>query len=270
MESQLSLLKPEEQDPLIESNTIFENSFLCFNLIARVIKQIKEPDYYLELYKNFLKSAYEDNKDCLESALQYMEYAEFKVFLYKLSYFFIRGIQHGVFTKFDRFEKCNVPEFTFRYFVLGYYRTGLTDLQNGGYTFIRTQEPKNSINLNYNINYKNFNLLEAALFLQDRELISIALDLGYTEFERLDFKVPFILKTCDSNYSYDLSLNFSYKDINLENTYHSYIDSLKPKEKKEEQIPTSQHKQDEGIFNILTGEIVKPRNGTYYIDDFRP
>ena len=78
MESQLSLLEPEELDPLIESNSIFENSFLCFNLIARLIKQIKEPDYYLELYKNFFKSSYEYNKDCLESALQYMEYAEFK------------------------------------------------------------------------------------------------------------------------------------------------------------------------------------------------
>lgn len=273
MEKDFDQLEYDEQVSLIETNSVFVNSIFYFNVLSKFIHQIQDEDWYVEFFKKAMNAFYEDNKDCLSDILQYIEYMEFRTFMYKISYFFIRGLEHGNFSISDKLNLCNVPSYQFRYYKLDYYpRTGFRDTESGGFIILRTDSKVLPINLNYNLNYNNFNILYAALFLNDKELIKIALDKGIVDCQEISLKEPYIFRTFDYNYSHNLSHYFFWRDISFKQRLEEYYESIKPKQidsthstNRHPNVPSSN-----GIFNILTGEVVRPRDDTYYIDDFRP
>lgn len=270
MEKDIHKLEFDEVHALVESDSIFDNGVYFFNVLAGYIEQIKESDSTVDFYKKFLKALYESNKDCFASALQYIEYMEFRIFLYKMAYFFVRGLSHNAFTKEDTFVKCNIPEYRFRFNNLDYIKTGVNMLENGHYSIPKTLDDAFVEHLNYDIDYKSCNLLEIALFLGDNELIKIALNNEVLKFKNIEFKEPYVYRVFEYSYSDTMTQYFSYRKVTLQERYDKYMDSITPKSenKKTEKVTTSRQ-ENAGIYNTLTGEVVRPRDGTYYIDDFR-
>lgn len=272
METDFDQLEYEEKVSLIKTNSIFVNSMFYFNVLSKYIPQIQNDDWYVELFKKAMKAFYEDNKDCLSDILQYIEYMEFRTFIYKISYFFIRGLDHSKFSITDTLSCCNVPDYQFRYYKLDYTKSGFKDTKNGGFVILRTDPKVAPINLNYNLTYKNFSLLDAALFLNDKELIKTALDKGAVDYQEISYKEPYIFKTFDYCYSEELSHYFFSRDISFKHRLKEYLESMQPQKRDSTNSTNSNQNlsSSQGITNILTGEVVKPRDGTYYIDDFRP
>lgn len=270
MEKDIHKLEPDVIHALVESDSIFDNGIYFFNMLARYIEQIKETDSTVDFYKKAIKALYEDNKDCFASALQYIEYMEFRTFLYKMSYFFVRGMSHDAFTKEDTFAKCNIPEYRFRFNNLDYTKAGVNFLENGNISIPQTPKDAFVEHLNYDIDYKSCNLLEIALFLGDNELIRIALNNEVVNFRNIEFKEPYLYRTFAYSYNDTITQYFGYRKITLQERYDKYLESIALRiEKNNSNRKYIKRPENAGIYNSFTGEVVRPRDDTYYIDDFR-
>lgn len=230
-------------------------------------------DYWVvQLTNQFRKRSINCEDELINNILANISFYDWHIFLYKLFYYFKKGISSGIFDIKEPVSQCNIPDNTDIRFL--YYTNlriefcgedkhiELTDSKANPDEFEDLYNKK-EIFLNYHTEWRHFTLLDIAIalhsgvFISYEKYISEAINMGSTEFHEIEYLIPFI----DYVPTIFTTRIFKFQDVIL--NYNSLKESNKAKNR------TCNVSESKGIFNILTGEYVQPRDGTFYIDDFR-
>lgn len=246
----------EQVSEIIKKGELFENSPMAFNIVKSTINTDIEK-YNIEKYKKHLHFIYDENVDGLFDVLLYIEYLEYIIYLKGVLRFMLLGISHGDFKISDTISICNIPEFNFRVLPQLKFTENVKYriLEGGSLYFEKYNEAPQGKKqlLTYNVDINGFNILDIALFINDVKLLDEVHGMGINTFHDNTFTFPYI------NWG-----ECTVKKVSLSGTYSEY---LKSKEGNKAQTQRNNN-ECRGIYNSLTGEYVKPQNGTFYIDDF--
>ena len=246
----------------IISGIHFDNNYTCWRILSHNCTDDLITNTYLQridCLKGLLKCFFDANRMAFTNLILMIEYFEWLLYLNKVYNFMANGIKLHKLSANATIETLNIDQFIRNFVALKYF-------------YGRPSHVAETL-LDYSDNYKNFTVLNIGLALEKGEYISFALANGCNQYQHTEYHVP------DKNWGFDdinqgiiKGMNHYFlTHITHESLYKLYLTREEEKQKlKQGHTITSDDASSKqvGIYNLLTGEIVKPRDGTYYIDDF--
>lgn len=251
----------EKYNEAIIKGLRFDNNYTCWRIISGNINDDNNPKANLiKNLKSLLDYNLSHNRKAFKDLLLLIEYNEWLLYLQKVFRFMSRGFIYQSINPNDTLDMLPIDTFE-RHFVDLKYIRGVS------LNYSKKESENNGILLHYSDDQALFTYLDIAISLNVTGLIHKALATGCTKFHDICYEVPKLVtdisvETTDGN-----AMRFFEIENRSHNTiYNSYKEGELKKSLQSQQENTT---RQEGIYNSFTGEIVRPTDGTYYIDDFR-
>lgn len=223
-------------------------------------------DFWTKNLVNQCQIIGKSEEELVKNIITMIGFYEWHIHLYKIYHYLKKGVTEGIFDPDIKLKQCNIPykipDLPIDYFTKIRFKC----IKNNEYIELLDKSNSEHKTLVFYcvLNFEEFTFLDVAIALHASMLlpptyfISEALNLGANIFHKFEYEVPFAWADAIEP-GFEFSLN-----------KFSHLEALKScKSCLSRPIVSSNRDDDEkGIFNILTGEYVRPQNGTYYIDDF--
>lgn len=241
----------------------FDNNYTCWRILSIEFDKGNTNNPHvksIQELKSMLNVNFEENRVAFLNLLTLIEYKEWLLYLQKVHRFIARGLIYNSISPSCTLSELCIDKFERRFQDIKFVSGLRTDLLNGN------QDIAGQI-LDYSDNQDRFTILDVSLALNIYSFIHHAIAKGCEKYmDDLSYIIPTLSLYCN-NLADNAIPMFGVSLVS-----HSSILKSFQKEKSRKKQQNQLHyapEQSGGIFNTFTGEIVKPKDDGFYIDDFR-
>ncbi len=244
----------------IRKGNHFDNNYTCWSIIKNTPDDSPLRKEIDDLRKLLCKNHEVSPKTFIDIVL-YIEFLEWKLYLLNVRRFMGLGITFGVFNTETLINELRIEKFQRRFETLKFSNHCYPD------RMVDSNEIS-SFALTYNMDFEEFSFLDVSIATGIPDYIIHAITIGSIRYIENRYTIPELVRMpLWNNGEETYSRCFMVNDIVHERIYHYYKSLMK--EITERQRDNNDSGKN-GMYNILTGERVQPKDGTYYIDDYTP
>lgn len=249
----------EKYEEDIRNGKHFDNNYMCWTILKK--SHLDSPlTREIEDFRKLLCGNHKYAPKTFIDILLYIEYLEWRLYLLDVRRFMRIGRTYEVFSKDTLVKELNIDKFQRRFDTLMFstdcYPDKMIDNKDNA-----------GVALTYDSDFEQFSILDVSIATGIEGYIKHAINIGCDRYIENSYIIPELVpKPTGEEYC----RCFIPSLIIHENIYKKYRNANnKSIETSNVTKHITQSSKSEGIYNIFTGEIVRPKDGTYYIDDFR-
>ena len=215
-------------------------------------------DYWTDMLISLCRKYGSQDNELTKNVIAMTIFAEWHIYIYKLYLYFKKGISHNLFDPNKSISQCNIPLEWLKY-RSKYYKGIRIKYEKTEIEVVDNTQKLYTV-LQYADDFENFTILDMAaalhsgVFLPSKKFISEVMDLGATKFHKFEYEIPYI------------DIAPSIPKFSTQHFRHlEVIANATTSQRTIYRDPDISGK----IFNVFTGDRVRSKDDTFYIDDFK-